>query len=93
MEALKAFNPRDTLSGTGWTVNISSGGSWINSQQNMAVGSKLRIYVQWPFHLNESVRLQLVCTGKVTRSEPSGFGVQFVTHEFRTRDKGCLAAV
>jgi hypothetical protein len=45
--------------GTGRTLNISSRGIFIHSQNQIDPGAKVEISIQWPFELDGGVHLQL----------------------------------
>ena len=40
--------------------------------------------MEWPSLLNSTVPLQLVTSGRVIRSEPSSFVIEFASYQFRT---------
>ena len=71
-------------SGTGWTVNISSGGILIAAADSPTLGTLIRASVDWPILLDARVPLQIVITGKVTRSDPSGFALAAQQYRFHT---------
>jgi hypothetical protein len=73
------------ISGVGQTVNISSGGLLVTSENDLSARSRLEVSIEWPPLLDGSVRLQMVIIGRVVRSEGSTFAVAFVRHELRTK--------
>jgi hypothetical protein len=84
--------------GAGRTVNLSSSGALIASQQGMSVGARIELFVVWPILLNGTTPLQFVAVGRVVRSGSSVFALSFERHEFRigkkqpesaSNDKGC----
>ena len=73
-----------TFSGTGKTVDVSSGGVLIESQDEVAPGARLRVTMEWPTLLNGSTPLQLVTIGRVVRSEGLLFALAIEHYQFRT---------
>lgn len=80
----RRFSKHDRVSGTGQTVNISSGGLLVSTADNVPVKSRLEISMQWPSVLDGEVPLQMIIDGRVVRSTKSGFAVAILHHEFRT---------
>jgi hypothetical protein len=72
------------ISGTGRTMNMSSGGLLIAADQRTEVGAKIELNIEWPSLLNGQTPLQLVAVGKVVRSLESGFALSFSQYQFRT---------
>ena len=76
-------------SGTGQTVNMSSGGILISSQHRMEVGTQIEASLRWPWSLDGKVPLQLVAVGRIVRSGAHFFAVNLERHHFRTmKSKG-----
>jgi hypothetical protein len=72
--------------GNGRTLNVSSGGLLIASEQQIAGnGSRLRISMDWPCTLNGTTPLQLIAECRVIRCQPAGFAVRIEQYQFRTR--------
>jgi hypothetical protein len=71
-------------SGNGWTVNMSSGGILIAAADAPTLGTLIRASMDWPILLDATVPLQIVITGKVTRSDPSGFALAVQQYRFHT---------
>ena len=77
---------RPALVGTGRTVNVSSFGLLIASDQRLVdEGSRLRISVEWPCTLDGATPLQLTAVCRVVRCDPSEFAVRIESHQFRTK--------
>ncbi len=80
---------RDTRSGrrfagSGRTLNASSSGLLIASDQPVRHGEMLRICIDWPFLLDGTTPIQLVADARVVRIYRSGFAAALVRHQFRT---------
>jgi hypothetical protein len=84
----RTISERRARSGSGWTVNISSGGILIAAADAPILGTLIRASVDWPILLDATVPLQIVITGKVTRSDPSGFALAVQQYRFHTMKKG-----
>jgi hypothetical protein len=82
-------NFRDTrggqrYSGSGRTLNVSSSGLLIASDQPVRRGEMLRMCLDWPFLLDGTTPIQLVADACVVRTYQSGFAAALVRHQFRT---------
>ena len=75
------------MGGTGYTVNLSSSGALIASQQLMSVGARIELSVDWPVMLDGATALQLVAIGQVVRSDADTFALSLRRCEFRTTKK------
>jgi hypothetical protein len=73
------------FSGAGRTVNISSTGFLIASEQRIPAGTWLDVTLEWPWLLDGVTPLQLAARCMVVRSNASGFAVLLASHQFRTR--------
>ena len=80
----RSLNPQDRISGVGLTVNMSSSGLLVTCQHSVPSGAQMEVLIDWPSLLNSSVPLQLVTSGRVVRSQPSSFVIEFASYEFRT---------
>jgi hypothetical protein len=75
--------------GIGRTLNVSSGGLLIASEQQIVHdGSRLQVSLEWPLMLDETTPLQLIAVCRVIRCQPSGFAVRLERYQFRTRKTG-----
>lgn len=72
------------ISGTGRTLNVSSGGLLIAAQHDLMEGIRLNVTVEWPWLLDQSTPLQLFAESRVVRTSDSHFAVQLVRYQFRT---------
>jgi hypothetical protein len=75
---------RHPVDGIGWTLDMSSTGLFISSQNEINTGERIEVSIQWPSELDDGVRLQLVAVGKVVRCDGLTFAVALGKHEFRT---------
>jgi hypothetical protein len=75
---------RNTLSGEGLALNLSSGGILVACRHELSVGAQLEVSMEWPSLLGGTIPLQLVTLGEVVRCEASSFAVSFHRHQFRT---------
>jgi|HubBroStandDraft_4_1064222.scaffolds.fasta_scaffold323538_2 hypothetical protein len=72
--------------GIGRTLNVSSGGLLIASEQQLVhAGSRLQVRLEWPLLLHGTTPLQLIAVCRVIRCQPAGFAVQLERYQFRTR--------
>ena len=69
------------------TLNISSGGLLITSADKLAVGTSIRVVVEWPVLIDERCPLALHIRGNVVRSDRYLVAVRFSCHELRTQAK------
>jgi PilZ domain len=78
---------RSPIVGAGQTVNISSKGALIASEQRVSVGERIELSVDWPVKLNGSTTLQFFAIARVLRSDGGAFALSLAQHEFRTMKK------
>jgi hypothetical protein len=71
--------------GTGRTVNISSHGILFTTQNQLIIGSRIKVYIDWPVQLNDRCNLKLVASGRVVRCEHGKAAMDIEQYEFRTR--------
>lgn len=71
-------------SGTGKTVDVSSGGLLIETDRELPSGLNIELSIAWPVLLHNVAPLQLVVAGRVVRTTGQRVGVRMVQHEFRT---------
>jgi len=75
--------------GTGHTVNVSSNGLLIASDEHIVEeGHFLKVSLEWPARLNGTTPLQLIVEGRVVRSVRAGFAVRMERYQFRTLASG-----
>lgn len=80
----RTLDRRMELSGIGLTVNMSSGSLLVTCQHEIKLGSRMEVQVDWPSLLESTIPLKLVTDGRVIRSEPTAFAIEFARYEFRT---------
>jgi hypothetical protein len=77
------------LDGVGRTVNLSSGGLLVASQdlvsRDVREGGYVEFSIEWPVLLDGRIPLQLFGVGRVVRRGAIDFAATFVTNQFRTR--------
>src|SRR5215472_10382290 len=71
-------------SGTGKTVDVSSGGLLIEIDRELPSGLNIELSIAWPVLLHDVAPLQLVVAGRVVRTTGQRVGVRMIQHEFRT---------
>lgn len=80
----RSSGPRRRVSGTGWVVNISSGGVLVASQNEVYTGTRMDLSIEWPSLLDGRVPLRLAMVATVVRSGLSSFAVVVIRYQFRT---------
>ncbi|HYL36180.1 MAG TPA: PilZ domain-containing protein [Bryobacteraceae bacterium] len=73
--------------GFGRTLNISSTGLLIASEQTVPEGTWLEVAMDWPSLLDGVIPIQLAAQCVVVRSNASSFAVLLSRHQFRTRSR------
>jgi len=71
-------------SGTGRTVDVSSGGLMFETDRELPSGLNIELSIAWPVLLHNVAPLQLVVAGRVVRTVGQRVGVRMTQHEFRT---------
>ena len=71
-------------SGTGVTVDVSSGGLMFQTDRELPSGLNVELSIAWPVLLHNVAPLQLVVAGRVVRTVGQRVGVRMTQHEFRT---------
>lgn len=71
-------------SGTGTTVDVSSGGLLFQTDRELPSGLNIELSIAWPVLLHNVAPLQLVVAGRVVRTIGQRVGVRMTQHEFRT---------
>src|SRR4051812_11611824 len=70
--------------GSGKTVDLSSGGLLFDPGRHLPEGLNVEISITWPVLLHNVAPLQLVVSGRIVRSNGRSVAVRTVQHEFRT---------
>jgi hypothetical protein len=71
-------------SGTGQTIDMSSGGILFDAGQYLPEGLNVELSITWPVLLHNVAPMQLVAAGRIVRSSGRNVAIQTVQHEFRT---------
>src|SRR5579863_5767877 len=74
-----------SISGTGQTLNMGSGGLLFTTEQRLPVGRQVEISVNWPARLDGTCPLKLVAVGRVVRADAGQAAVRIERYEFKTR--------
>jgi hypothetical protein len=72
------------LSGTGTTIDLSSGGILFQAGTQLPIGRKAILSVSWPVLLDNSRPIQLVVSGVIVRAGANRSALRTIQHEFRT---------
>ena len=78
------------VSGSGKTLDMSSGGILFTTSERLQPGRLVEIAVSWPARLHGTCPLQLVATGRVVRSDDDTAAVRIERYEFKTRSSGTV---
>ena len=70
--------------GTGQTVDVSSGGILFDAGRHLPEGLNVELSISWPVLLHNVAPMQLVATGKIVRCNGRQVAIQTTQHEFRT---------
>jgi hypothetical protein len=69
-------------SGSGRTLNLSSGGVLFEANDSLPAGSRIELIINWPLLSKDVCPLKLVIRGRVVRSDAEGIAVKMMLHEF-----------
>src|SRR5271165_1437198 len=81
------YGQRIAETGTGRTLNISSGGVWFTTENLLTAGMPVELSMSWPVLLNDSCPMKLMIYGCVIRSNDKGAAVAIERYEFRTQGR------
>jgi c-di-GMP-binding flagellar brake protein YcgR len=84
------YGQRIAETGSGKTMNISSGGVWFSTENMLTVGMPIEVSMGWPVLLNDSCPMKLMIYGCVIRSNERGAAVAIERYEFRTQGSRAL---
>ena len=79
------YGQRIAETGTGRTMNISSGGVWFSTESMLTSGMPVELSMSWPVLLNDSCPMKLMIYGCIIRSSEKGAAVAIERYEFRTQ--------
>lgn len=71
-------------SGTGQTIDMSSGGILFDAGRHLPEGLNVELSITWPVLLHNVAPMQLMASGRIIRSNGKRVAIQTVQHEFRT---------
>jgi len=78
--------------GSGRTIDLSSSGISFVADRPLRIGQGLNLSIDWPVPLDGGVRLQLVMSGDIVRTDGTMTALQIRRHEFKTRGVGLIAS-
>src|SRR5450755_366612 len=67
--------------GSGKTINMSSGGVLFVTEQMLLPGRRLEISISWPAQLNNTCPLKLVAKGRIVRVDDGRTAVEIQQYE------------
>jgi c-di-GMP-binding flagellar brake protein YcgR len=70
--------------GSGKTVNMSSGGVLFTTESGLPEGARMEIAISWPAKLDDATRLKLVAKGVLIRSDEKQAAISIQSYEFKT---------
>jgi len=71
-------------SGSGTSVDISSGGILFDAGRPLPLGLNVELSISWPVLLHNTAPLQLIVSGRIMRISGNCAAIQMLQHEFRT---------
>jgi len=72
-------------SGFGIVSNLSRGGALLQAETSLPVGSRVELFIKWPFRLQNVCPLDLVVVGRIVRAGDGRAAVHTESQSFRTR--------
>jgi c-di-GMP-binding flagellar brake protein YcgR len=79
------YGQRIAETGAGKTVNVSSGGVWITTENTLTPGLPVELSMNWPVLLHDACPMKLMIYGCVIRSNSNGAAISIERYEFRTQ--------
>ena len=71
-------------SGTGTTIDLSSGGILFRAEEPLPVGRQVELSIAWPAFIDGFPPVQLIVYGIIVRSDQNRNAIRMTRHEFRT---------
>jgi hypothetical protein len=71
-------------SGSGISVNLSSGGILFDAGRTLPLGFNVKLFISWPVLLNNTVPLHLIVSGRILRIASNYVVIRMGQHEFHT---------
>jgi hypothetical protein len=75
---------RVELLGYARTLNISTGGVLLSTNDSLPAGRSIKVAMNWPLLLQGVCQLRLIICGHIVRSDGTRIAVHSTHHEFRT---------
>jgi hypothetical protein len=75
-------------SGTGRTIDLSSGGVLFDAGAQLPMGLNVELSIAWPALLHNLAPMQLVVSGRIVRIHGNRTAIHMSQHEFRTAGSG-----
>jgi hypothetical protein len=69
---------------TATTVNVSSHGALMETEQDLSIGTAVQVSLHWPILPQNTRKLKLVVKGRVMRIEPGRAAIDFEKCKFGT---------
>jgi|SRR5579863_9971211 len=79
--------------GTGRTMNISSGGAYFTTGQALMAGIFVQLTVPWPALLHGTVPIKLIIRGVVVRASTTHAAIKVESHDFYIDSTALMTAV
>ena len=79
------YGQRIAETGVGKTLNVSSGGVYIATENTLTPGLPIELSMNWPVLLHDSCPMKLMIYGCVIRSNGNGAAISIERYEFRTQ--------
>ena len=70
--------------GEGWVLNMSRSAVLVSAEQEVNMGKRMELSIEWPSLLYGRIPLRLVTAGEVVRCDASSFAVKLGRYQFRT---------
>ena len=80
-----SYRQRTAATGVGRTVNVSSGGVWITTENTLTPGLPVELSMSWPVLLHDACPMKLMIYGCVIRSSGKAAAISIERYEFRTQ--------
>ena len=85
------WGARGPVEGSGRTIDLSGSGLSFTADRPLETRQQLDVSIDWPVLLDGGVKLQLIVSGVVVRTDGTATALQIRRPEFRTRRVGLKA--
>jgi hypothetical protein len=75
------------VAGVGQTLNMSSSGMLLACASNIAEGTRMKMFIEWPSLLDGTTPLQLITVGRAVRRTETAISILFESYQFRTMSR------